>query len=69
MAECGMTDDGLCGMNHDGLCGLQSSDILRLQCNGTDKCPVFRKMLALERLSSREAWRDGNVTYTFEGSN
>lgn len=58
-----------CGMNHDSLCGLQSSDVLHLQCNGIDKCPVFREMLALERLSSREVWVDNNVTYTFGGSN
>lgn len=60
-----------CGMNHNGLCGLQSAGNLPFKCNGTEKCPIFRKMLALESLASKEEWMsvDGDVTYTFMGLN
>ena len=58
-----------CGMNHNGLCGLQSAGNLPFKCNGTEVCPIFRKMLALESLASKEEWMsvDGDVTYTFTG--
>ena len=60
-----------CGMNHDGLCGLQSAGNLPFKCNGTETCPIFRKMLALEQMASTEKWMsvDGDVTYTFTGEN
>ena len=58
-------------MNHNGLCGLQSAGNLPFKCNGTEICPIYRKMLALESLASKEEWTsvDGDVTYTFMGSN
>ena len=60
-----------CGMNHDGLCSIQTVGNLPFKCNGTDVCPIFRKMLALEQIASKEEWMsvDGDVTYTFMGSN
>ena len=60
-----------CGMNHDGLCGLQSAGNLPFKCNGTEICPIFRRMLALESLASKEEWMsvDGDVKYTFTGKN
>ena len=53
-----------CGMNHNGLCGLQSAGNLPFKCNGTEVCPIFRKMLALEQM----AYPDG-LRYVFTGSN
>ena len=62
-----------CGMNHNGLCGLQSSGDLRLQCNGTEICPIFRKMLALEKLAfpieNDNYFINDNYKYNFTGSN
>lgn len=60
-----------CGMNHNGLCSIQTAGNLPFKCNGTDVCPIFRKMLALEQIASKEKWTsvDGDVTYTFMGSN
>ena len=60
-----------CGMNHNGLCSIQTAGNLPFKCNGTEVCPIFRKMLALEKLASTEKWTsvDGDVIYTFIGSN
>ena len=61
-----------CGMNHDGLCGLQSAGNLPFKCNGTEICPIFRKMLALEQISCKDDYIPDypyQQYYTVTGSN
>ena len=60
-----------CGMNHRGLCGLQSAGNLPFKCSGTEKCPIFRKMLALEKIANKNNYTATNkneLYYTFMGS-
>ena len=61
-----------CGMNHDGLCSIQTVGNLPFKCNGTEICPVFRKMLALERLAHKRDYtvsNEGELYYNVTGSN
>ena len=59
-----------CGMNHNGLCGLQSAGNLPFKCSGTDVCPIYRKMLALERIAYKTEYTNTtDYIYSVTGSN
>ena len=62
-----------CEMNHNGLCGLQSAGNLPFKCNGTETCPIFRKMLALEQIAFPTGkfnyFTNDEYEYKFTGSN